>query len=366
MKSTHDFVPDDFPHLKMEIKEIRSIYRKMADAKALGVNDISKVNMAIDRVLRQYKINKAKEDSVAQRKLISQQLLEEEKAKKLALREERDLARKKRQEEARARIELRRIAAEQEAELARMKEQARILEEQKKQEEAKREEIDRIMAEERRKLEDGIRESQEFIKKTQADIDEKEKQLKSMREDYAANKARLEAQKKALEESKQRRMESIAKLQQENEATEQKAQAHKRQLVKQEEELQILKYMQERVLMQIQETTLAYWQSERALSARIKFDQDLEKLTMVDKMEFAPVVASTAQKKKQLELYKRLLEKSIATTHIDTVEEVLAAMGRNCSEEDLDREIQRVWTEFKKRTKSIKIKKGNKNVKRGK
>ncbi len=365
-KNIDDFVPDDFPHLKMEIKEIRSIYRKMADAKALGVNDISKVNMAIDRVLRQYKINKAKEDSVAQRKLISQQLLEEEKAKKLALREERDLARKKRQEEARARIELRRIAAEQEAELARMKEQARILEEQKKQEEAKREEIDRIMAEERRKLEDGIRESQEFIKKTQADIDEKEKQLKSMREDYAANKARLEAQKKALEESKQRRMESIAKLQQENEATEQKAQAHKRQLVKQEEELQILKYMQERVLMQIQETTLAYWQSERALSARIKFDQDLEKLTMVDKMEFAPVVASTAQKKKQLELYKRLLEKSIATTHIDTVEEVLAAMGRNCSEEDLDREIQRVWTEFKKRTKSIKIKKGNKNVKRGK
>lgn len=362
-KNIDDFVPDDFPHLKMDIKEIRSIYRKIADAKALGIGEISKINMAIDRVLRQFKINKAKEDSITQKKLIAQQLHEEQQAKKLALREERELARKKRQEEARARIELRRIAAEQEAELNKIKEEARILEEHKRQEEAKKAEIDRIMAEEKRKLEEGIRESQEFIKKAKAEIEEREKQLKAMRDEYAINKAKLETQKKLLEESKQRRMENMAKLQQEKEQAEQNAQSQKRQLAKQEEELQILKYMQERVLMQIQETTLAFWQSERALSARIKFDQDLENLTMVDKMEFAPEVASTSQKKKQLELYKRLLEKSIATSHIHTVEEVLAVLGKKCSEEDLDREIQRVWAEFKQRTKLIKIKKGKKDVK---
>lgn len=365
-KNIDDFVPDDFPHLKMEIKEIRNIYRKISDGKTVGIADMGKINMAIDRVLRQYRINKSKEDSITQQRLIAKQLEEEEVAKKLALREERDLARLKRQEEARLRVELRRVAALQEEEMNSLKEETRKQEELRKLEEAKKEELDRIRSEEKKKLEEDIKESEEYIKKTQEQILQQEIKLRDLREEYAANKAELNKQKKLLEESKQKRFESITKLKKEKALAQQKASAHRRQMEKQEEELRILKYMQERVFMQIQETTLAYWESERALSARMKFDQDLDMITMVDKMEFAPIVASTAQKKKQLELYKNLLEKSIAVNHIDTVEDILMLLDKKCSEEELDKQILRVFEEIKQRTKNLKIKKGSNDKKRGK
>lgn len=358
-KNIDDFVPDDFPHLKMEIKEIRNIYRKVADSKTLGVADMSKINMSIDRVLRQYRINKAKEDSVTQQRLIAKQLEEEELAKLIALRQERDLARLKRQEEARARVELRKVAALQEEEINSLKEETRKQEEQKKLDDAKQEELDRIRCEEKKQLEEDIKASQDYINKTKQDISDQEVKLKELREEYAINKEELIKQKKLLEESKQKRFESITKLKKEKALELQKASAHRRRMEKQEEELQILKYMQERVLMQIQETAIAYWESERALSARMKFDQDIDMLTMVDKMEFAPIVATTAQKKKQLELYKQLLEKSIAVSHIGTVDEVLLSMDTKCSEEELDKQMLRIFEEIKKRTKNIKIKKLN-------
>ncbi len=365
-KNIDDFVPDDFPMLKMEIKEIRNIYRKVADIKTLSPADMSKMNLAIDRVLRQYRINKAKEDSIAQQKLIAKQMEEEELAKKLALREERDLARKKRQEEARQRLELRRVAALQEEEINRLKEEARKVEEQRLLEEAKLEEMARIRKEEKERLEQDIKASQEYIEKTSRMIAEQEEKLKEMREEYAKSKEDLAEKQRMLEESKQKRIESIAQLKRDKKSAEQKASVNKRQLEKQEEELQILKYMQERITAQIKQTALAYWQSERALSARLKFDQDIDMLTMVDKMEFSPLVATNAQKKKQLELYERLLAKTISAKHIDTVKDVLANIEVKCTEEELDKKILKAAEEFKQMAKKIKAKKGSNNKKRGK
>lgn len=364
-KNIDDFVPDDFPLLKMEIKEIRNIYRKVADIKTVNPADMSKMNMAIDRVLRQYRINKAKEDSIVQQRLIAKQMEEEELAKKLALREERDLARQKRQEEARQRMELRRVAALQEEEVARLKEEARRQEEQRKLEEAKLEEMARIRQEEKERLEGDIKASQEYIEKTSQKIAEQEERLKEMREEYAKSKADLQEKQKLLEESKQKRLESIAQLKKDKKTAQNRAAVNRRQLEKQEEELQILKYMQERITAQIKQTALAYWESERALSARLKFDQDISKLTMVDKMEFSPIVATNAQKKKQLELYERLLAKTIAAKHIDTVQDALANMEVKCSEEELDIKILQAAEEFKQMARKIKLKKGSKNNKRG-
>ncbi len=365
-KNIDDFVPDDFPLLKMEIKEIRNIYRKFADAKTVSPADMSKMNMAIDRVLRQYRINKAKEDSITQQRLIAKQMEEEEIAKKLALREERDLARKKRQEEARQRLELRRVAAVQEEEIARLKEEAKKQEEQRKLEEAKLEEIARIRQEEKVRLEEEIKASQEYIEKTSLKIAEQEEMLKEMREEYAKSKTDLQEKQNMLEESKQKRLDSIAQLKKDKKSAQHRAGINRRQIEKQEEELQILKYMQERISAKIKQTALAYWESERALSARLKFDQDISKLTMVDKMEFSPIIATNAQKKKQLELYEKLLAKTIAAKHIDTVQTALANMEVKCSEEELNLKILKAAEEFKKMAKKIKIKKGSKNDKRGK
>ena len=136
-KNIDDFVPDDFPHLKMELSEIRRVYRKLiAGEPTLTNGEMSKLNGALDRVIRQYKINKAKEDSYRQQQLILKQLEEEKIAKRLALREQKDIERKARAEEARRRIQLRKEEAEHKLRLKKLEVQAR-LEEKRLEKEAR-------------------------------------------------------------------------------------------------------------------------------------------------------------------------------------------------------------------------------------
>ena len=150
-KNIDDFVPDDFPHLKMELSEIRRIYRKLTAGEAtLTLGEIGKMNGALDRVIRQFKINKAKEDGIRQQKLIAKQLEEEAIAKRLALREQKDLERKARMEEARRRIQLRK--EEEEHKLRMRKLEAAAKKEEKLREKQAREELLRQEQEAREEL----------------------------------------------------------------------------------------------------------------------------------------------------------------------------------------------------------------------
>ncbi|MCR4726782.1 MAG: hypothetical protein K5753_06175 [Clostridia bacterium] len=132
-KNIDDFVPDDFPQLHMDLHEIRRLYTTVPGEREVPMDDVRKMNAALDRVIRQYKINTAKEDSARQKALLKQQLKEEAELKLEALRQaEKDAkdAEKRRKAEERERIR-----AEKEAEkamkLAQKEEQERIKREKK-------------------------------------------------------------------------------------------------------------------------------------------------------------------------------------------------------------------------------------------
>lgn len=196
-KNIDDFVPDDFPQLKMDLHEIRRIYYKIPGTKTLRLTEISKMNAALDRVLRQYRINKAKEDSALQKRLIAQQLKEEAEAKKIALREAKELERLKKKQEERAQIEARRKLREQKAA---QKEAERLRKEAEKQaEEEKRLYEEQKLAEAKRLAEE---EASEIAKQQEAEAnriieEQKLEAEKRLREEAEAAAARLLAEREA-------------------------------------------------------------------------------------------------------------------------------------------------------------------------
>ena len=217
-KNIDDFVPDDFPQLKMDLNEVRRIYYRVPGQKTLSLTEIAKVNAALDRVYRQYRINKARDDSITKKRLIAKQLEEEAQAKRLALREARDIERAKKQEEARRRLEQRKLEAERRAALERAEqerleaerraeeerilleaEKVRLEQERKRQEEEKRIEIEKQAAEEAHKLK--IIEEQKMAARIQQEMEE--------------YKARLESEEKRIELELIERQENYWKKQKE-------------------------------------------------------------------------------------------------------------------------------------------------------
>lgn len=167
-KNIDDFVPDDFPHLKMDLNEIRRIYYRVPGEKTLRLTEISKMNAAIDRVLRQHKINKLNEESALRRKLIAEQLKEEAEAKRLALKEAKDEERRKKLEEAMRIREQKRLAEEQleaekraEAERKEAERQAEL--QRKKEEEERQKEAERL----------AIEALEEIVKEAEAEFKER-------------------------------------------------------------------------------------------------------------------------------------------------------------------------------------------------
>ena len=144
-KNIDDFVPDDFPQLHMDLHEIRRLYTTVPGDREVPQEDLRKMNAALDRVIRQYKINTAKEDSARQKMLLKQQLKEEQQLKMEALKQaQKDAkeAEKRRKEEEKARIRAEK-EAEKAAKLAQKEEEERIKRE-------KREMHDRIVRAEER------------------------------------------------------------------------------------------------------------------------------------------------------------------------------------------------------------------------
>ena len=177
-KNIDDFVPDDFPQLHMDLHEIRRLYTTVPGEREVPQEDLRKMNAALDRVIRQYKINVAKEDSARQKALLKQQLKEEEQLKLEALRQAQKEA--KEAEQRRKQEEKERIRAQKEAEKA-----------QKEAEKAEKERIRR----EKREAHDRIVRAEERLMRLRLCQEEAE-----MEKRLAAEKERLDAIRRSEEE----------------------------------------------------------------------------------------------------------------------------------------------------------------------
>ena len=100
-KNIDDFVPDDFPELKLSIFETKRIFTRLPEVAEVTAEESRKINRAIDRCLLQYKINRAKQDSEEQLRLERKLMQEEQKAKEEALKAAK-LAEKRAEKERKA------------------------------------------------------------------------------------------------------------------------------------------------------------------------------------------------------------------------------------------------------------------------
>jgi hypothetical protein len=139
-QTLEDICPDDYPHLKLKLNEVRKVFHDV-HIKTLDEREIEKLDMAIDRALRQWEINQEAEDSLRRELLIEEQWKAEEEARRLALEDEKKLEQERIEKEEQrqqqmlleAEAEAKRKLEEEEQELLRKLEEERL----KKEEELK-------------------------------------------------------------------------------------------------------------------------------------------------------------------------------------------------------------------------------------
>lgn len=303
-KNIDDFVPDDFPQLKMDLNEIRRIYYRVPGQKTLNLTEIAKINAALDRVIRQYRINQAKEDSITQKRLIAKQLQEEAQAKKLALREARDLERRKKQEEARLRLEARKIEAERRLALKKVEEE-RIEAERKAEAERRR------LEEERLRIEEEERIKEEAMR---AQIEEEAKAA-------ALKEQILQEQKKAKE------IEAEMKA------------YYERMAIKEQEAAE-----------ELAERKKIYWERERELAIRLAIDEQKLLSEKRRKEIIAKFYSDEEAKNNELKRIVNEIRTTMIVEHYKDVEELLKRARISKSEQ----ELEQIRIEFERSGKSKK------------
>ncbi len=192
-KNIDDFVPDDFPQLKMDLHEIRRLFTTVPGEREVDSTEIKKMNAALDRVIRQYKINKQKEDSAQLKRLLQQQLKEEEKLKLEALKQaqlDQKEAEKRKQLEEKARLK-----AEKQAE--------------KEKKQAEKEERDRLKKEAQEMHDRIVRQEERLMRlRLSTEAAEMERRLNEEKERLAAversERERMETEKQLLLEQLER------------------------------------------------------------------------------------------------------------------------------------------------------------------
>lgn len=214
-KNIDDYVPDDFPQLKLDLEEIRRVYTRIAPKEnPLSPVELGKLIAAVDRVLRQARINSLREESAAREKLIAKQAEEEARAKRLALREENDRKRRQRHEEARLRIEERNLERKRREELKRLELEAEAMRKKQLEEEERRKaerekEILSLKAEIAKKkylLDEMTKKRQDYL-----DLEKKAKEkFESAKKDYDESIAKLKAEQEAARDEKERQLLKIA------------------------------------------------------------------------------------------------------------------------------------------------------------
>lgn len=320
-KNIEDFVPDDFPHLKMDLTEVRRIYYKIPGTKTLKLTEISKMNAAIDRVLRQYKINTAKEDSARQQKLIDQQLKEEAEAKRIALREAKE------EERAKKQAEKERIEAEKRAE------RERILAE-------KRAEKERIEAEKRA-------ERERIAAEIQAEKDRIEAEKRAEEERIEAERL---AEERRIREEKER--EELARVLAEEEArriAEEEAAVMKKRLEEEKAERErLIKEETERAAAQYKAERAAFWAEQKELMLRLLTEENKSLMT-----------------KRQLDALDKIeKEYNFRLDSIRKIEELITEAARVQHEAEIARIIEEAKT-FRSENEIISIRAdgtGNENL----
>jgi|GEM_PF-4239586 len=141
-KNIDDFVPDDFPELKLSLFETRRVFTKLPEIAEITREEERKVTRAIDRVLLQYKINKTKADTEERANLIRKLVMEEDKAKLAALKAAKDAEKKKERDRVKAEKE----AKKQERLNKKIEKERLIREAQEREERIRREEEEALRA----------------------------------------------------------------------------------------------------------------------------------------------------------------------------------------------------------------------------
>lgn len=141
-RNIDDFVPDDFPELKLSLFETRRVFTKLPEIAEVTKEEERKITRGIDRCLLQYKINKTKQDSEERAELIRKLVIEEDKAKVAALKAQKDAEKKAEREKVRAEKE-----AKRQEKLQKKLEKERLIREQQEREERIRREEEQALKE---------------------------------------------------------------------------------------------------------------------------------------------------------------------------------------------------------------------------
>jgi len=362
-KNIDDFVPDDFPLLRLEISEIRNIYQKVATDKSITPVQMSKMNAAIDRVLRQYRINKAKDDSEKQKRLIAEQLEEEELAKKLALREQKDLERKKRQEEARRRVEAKRLEQE------RIEELKRLVIERKEMERKQKEEQERL-EQERIRLEKEQAEERARQEKIQAEIQAKTEHFRALKEiaieRFEKAKAEFDAaviafkeEEKAQEESRRQHELKMADMISEGIAIKEEGEMLKRLAQENEESARRTALEKEETLARMKQESDDYWKSERELAIKLGVEEKLGVLNIHERAELEKILAAEQQNMEILNKMHEAFEAGLSAENIEHIERLVSIARRFRTEEEIEKILKDYERERKRKRKRILLGKLN-------
>ncbi len=348
-KNIDDYVPDDFPLLKMDINEIKRIYTRLpASNDVLNKTTQAKINAGIDRVLRQARINKLREESIAREQLIAKQLEDEKRAKRLALREEQDIKLREKREAARKRIEARQLAKEHAEELERIKaEEQRLLKEAEELRKKAEEEQIKINERTKRELErlQHVKEAEErrnaeYQKETDAakrELDAAQRvydqaikafkdecaRVKRQNEEFYATKAKMEAENEAL------RLEGKSKLRM--------AEEHRRS------KENLIDY-QKVAIEDLKRKEAEHWQNYYEAKFKLGLDPRIVRLTEYEKKELALIEKEKRLSREIIEKINVEFSKGIATIRAEQFEQ-LAELARRYH---TPREIQSILSAYDK------------------
>lgn len=311
-KNIDDYVPDDFPSLKLDLSQIRTIYKKIPAENNVSMTDLKKLNSALDRVIRQFLIINAQEKSLEKQKLILEQMKAEREAKRLALREEKDKARKERTEKARKRLEIRKTEdlRKRELELLKKKEEELRLAAEKAEREAAEKEAEQKRLDEENRLywENVLKVEEEKTAAFKAEQAEARRILEETQKDYDRAIAEFNAREKALEESRRKNIEYNAD--QEAKAAAREAEREAIRKVTEEDKASAVRIAEEKVsaLKRMEQESQEYWLNEWQVARDLGIKQSLAVISEKERKEMEAILSNEREVAKVL----RKLEKGFS------------------------------------------------------
>ncbi len=311
-KNIDDYVPDDFPSLKLDLSQIRTIYKKIPAENNVSMTDLKKLNSALDRVIRQFLIINAQEKSLEKQKLILEQMKAEREAKRLALREEKDKARKERTEKARKRLEIRKTEdlRKRELELLKKKEEELRLAAEKAEREAAEKEAEQKRLDEENRLywENVLKVEEEKTAAFKAEQAEARRILEETQKDYDRAIAEFNAREKSLEESRRKNIEYNAD--QEAKAAAREAEREAIRKVTEEDKASAVRIAEEKVsaLKRMEQESQEYWLNEWQVARDLGIKQSLAVISEKERKEMEAILSNEREVAKVL----RKLEKGFS------------------------------------------------------